>query len=142
MTACVRPYRPAPVTPDPQSDPRLRVELLRPDGLAIGCVTLVTDTVTITGAMKYRRGTLLGKVTSSGSYRLAVGTAEDGSQTPIAVLAVPVDATDADVQAGIYLQGEFNANAITIDPSLTLEAAQIALRPLSIYLRDVPATSS
>lgn len=140
MTACVRPYRPAPVTPDPQSDPRLRVELLRPDSLAIG--DLVTDTVTITGAMKYRRGSLLGQVTSTGSYRLAVGTASDGSQTPVAILAVPVDATDEDVLAGIYLQGEFDANAITIDPSITLVSAANALRPLSIYLRDIPETAS
>jgi hypothetical protein len=74
-------------------------------------------------------------VEATGDYVLSVKTATDGSQTPTAVLVTTTDASAAPQEAGAYLMGEFNANAITFDPSWTLPALQTAMRPYSLFLK-------
>lgn len=108
-----------------------------PDQLVSGPLQLVTDTVTITGGKAYKRGTVLGVVTASGGYQLSVKTATDGSEVPSAILVDDVDATAGDVQGGVYLMGEFNGHRIIIDNSWTVETVAQALRPSSIFIRDV-----
>lgn len=108
-----------------------------PDQLVSGPLQLVTDTVTITGGKAYKRGTVLGVVTASGGYQLSVKTATDGSEVPSAILVDDVDATAGDVQSGVYLMGEFNGHRIIIDNSWTVETVAQALRPSSIFIRDV-----
>ena len=108
-----------------------------PDQLVSGPLRLVTDTKTITGGKAYKRGTVLGVVTASGGYQLSVKTATDGSEVPSAILVDDVDATAGDVQGGVYLMGEFNGHRIIIDNSWTVETVAQALRPSSIFIRDV-----
>ena len=108
-----------------------------PDQLVSGPLQLVTDTVKITGGKAYKRGTVLGVVTASGGYQLSVKTATDGSEVPSAILVDDVDATAGDVQGGVYLMGEFNGYRIIIDNSWTVETVAQALRPSSIFIRDV-----
>jgi hypothetical protein len=73
-------------------------------------------------------------------YKAAVATNTDGSQYPVAILADQADASAGDVSGGIYLTGEFNANALTFDVSYTLAQITAALRPLSIFVKNaVPA---
>lgn len=108
-----------------------------PDQLVSGPLQLVTDTVTITGGKAYKRGTVLGVVTASGGYQLSVKTATDGSEVPSAILVDDVDATAGDVLGGVYLMGEFNGHRIIIDNSWTVETVAQALRPSSIFIRDV-----
>ncbi|HDT0812527.1 TPA: head decoration protein [Enterobacter ludwigii] len=108
-----------------------------PDQLVSGPLQLVTDTKTITGGKAYKRGTVLGVVTASGGYQLSVKTATDGSEVPSAILVDDVDATAGDVQGGVYLMGEFNGHRIIIDNSWTVETVAQALRPSSIFIRDV-----
>lgn len=107
-----------------------------PDQLIAGNLKIVTDTATITGAAALKRGAVLGKVTATGAYRLAVGTAGDGSQAPCAVLADDADATAADVTAGVILMAEVNANRLIIDPSLTLAAVKAAFRSLGLFVKS------
>lgn len=108
-----------------------------PDQLVSGPLQVVTDTVTLTGGKLYRRGTVLGVVTASGSYQLSVKTATDGSQVPSAILVDDVDATAGDVQGGVYLMGEFNGHRIITDSSWTANDIKAALRPFSLFIRDV-----
>ncbi|ECY3258276.1 head decoration protein [Salmonella enterica subsp. enterica serovar Alachua] len=108
-----------------------------PDQLVSGPLQLVTDTVTVTGAALYSRGTVLGQVTATGAYTLSVATAQDGSETPTAILADQADATASDVSAGVYLMGEFNGTRMIYDKSWTLDKLKVALRPSSIFVRDV-----
>ncbi|MDE1901513.1 MAG: head decoration protein [Alphaproteobacteria bacterium] len=75
-------------------------------------------------------------VAGSGSYKMAVKTATDGSQIPCAILADDTDASGGDVIGPLYLTGEFNSNAITLDTSFTLAAATAALRAYSIFLKS------
>ena len=72
----------------------------------------------------------------SGSYKISVASAVDGSQNPCAVMVDSVDATLGDVGGGIYLMAELNANALIFDPSLTLAAIAAAFRPLGLFVKS------
>jgi hypothetical protein len=78
---------------------------------------------------------------STGSFKLAVGSAVDGSQIPAAILVDYTDASAGDVNCGVYLMGEFNGNALIYDPSLSLAAIKTALRPLGIHIKNVVSAS-
>lgn len=118
--------------------PGVQHDTFMPDQLLSGPLQVVTDTVTVlTGAAAiYKRGTVLGVVTASGKYTLSVATAADGSQVPKAILVDDVNATAADVLAGVYLMAEVNQSRIIFDPSWTLVTLKTALRPFGIFLRD------
>lgn len=75
-------------------------------------------------------------VEATGDYILSVKTASDGSQNPSAILVSTTDASVLPQQAGAYLLGEFNQNAISFDPSWTLPALQAALRSVGIFLKS------
>ncbi len=64
------------------------------------------------GAGVLTRGTVLGKVTASGKYIAYTSGAADGSQNPVAVLAVNVDATSEDVPTCFYIKGVFNKKGL------------------------------
>ncbi|EHD21316.1 MULTISPECIES: head decoration protein [Brenneria] len=119
--------------------PLYRQDTFIPDQLIAGPLQLVTDTVTIlTGeSASYKRGTVLGRITASGKYTLSLPVATDGSEDPVAILVDDADATAADVTADVYLMGEFNATRITYNDSWVLADLKAALRPHSIFLKDV-----
>lgn len=75
----------------------------------------------------------------SGSFLLSATAATDGSSVPVAVLAdAALCATNAaDQISGIYVMGEFNANAMTFGAGWTAATAKAALAPLPIYLKNV-----
>lgn len=51
------------------------------------------------GAGKLKTGQVLGKLSASGKFVPNTAAASDGSQTSVAILLFPVDATSADAQA-------------------------------------------
>lgn len=108
-----------------------------PDQLVSGPLQLVTDTVILTGAQTYRRGTVMGIITASGKYQISVKTATDGSEVPSAILVDDVDATAADINGGVYLMGEFNGHRMILDTSWDLATIAPALRPFGIFVRSV-----
>ncbi len=118
--------------------PGVEQDVFTPDQLIAGPLQRVTATVTFAqgAAAKYKRGTVVGKITASGKYTLCVATAADGSQVPIAITVDDIDATVADVTGGVYLMGEFNQNRMTFDPTWTIATLLPALRPLAIFLKD------
>lgn len=71
----------------------------------------------------------------TGPYKQAASGNGDGSQTMSAILADDCDPTAGDVRAGIYLAGEFNKRAITLDASFTIDQARTALRSVGIILK-------
>ena len=110
---------------------------LVPDNLIAGDAKIVTAAATIaSGAGALVRGTVLGKITASGKYQMAIGTADDGSQTPDAILAEDVDATSADALSVVYLSGQFAESALTLDASLTMDGIRDGLRDKNIYLTE------
>ena len=63
------------------------------------------DTVTLLMGMPYPLGSVLGKVTASGKYKLATSGGADGAQTAVAVLLYAVDATLADATGIVVARG-------------------------------------
>lgn len=115
--------------------PGIYAETFIPDQLIAGSHPLVTDTVTVLAGQVFPRGGVLGRITASGKYVVALGAAADGSQNPVVVAVDNVDSTAGDVTAGVYMAGEFNGAALTLGAGITLAAAAAALRPLSIYIK-------
>lgn len=84
----------------------------------------------VSGAGKLAAGTVLGKITTGGKYQPSPATGSDGSQTAVAVLLYPVDATSADVDAVISARlSRLNAKVLTYAASVdddTKKNAKIA----------------
>ena len=106
------------------------------DNLIAGDFPIVTDGVTIVTGETLVRGSLLGKVTATGKYKLSLSAAVDGSQTPVAIASEAVDASAADVITTVYKSGEFNQNQITFGTGHTAASVKAALRALCIFLND------
>lgn len=96
---------------------------------------LVTQTVTIAAGQTLSRGSVLGKITASGSFVLALAAATDGSQTPNAVLAADVDTSGGTaLTAPVYVAGNFNTRSMTFGTGITAASSADALRDVGIYL--------
>ncbi|ALG71131.1 hypothetical protein VY88_03060 [Azospirillum thiophilum] len=103
--------------------------------LIAGDFPRVTRLVTIAGGSGLLpAGAVLGRITASKKLTLSASAAGDGSEAVRAILAEPVDATDADVQAIVYLTGEFNPDQLTFGAGHSAVSAADALRALSIFL--------
>ena len=63
------------------------------------------EAVTLLLGTNYKSGAVLGKITASGKYKMAVVGAVDGSAVAVAVLLNPVDATLADATGIILARG-------------------------------------
>lgn len=120
---------------NPQT-PGVYSEIYSPDQLIAGIHQLVTSTVIVLAGQVLPRGAVLGRITASGKYVLALAAAADGSQVPTAIAADDINATAGDVTGGIYEAGEFNGAALTLGAGITLAAAAVVLRPLSIYIKN------
>jgi hypothetical protein len=72
---------------------------------------------------------------TTGNFIACVKTASDGSQVPAAILADTVDATAGPALVGAYFMGEFNAGAVTFDPSWTIADIGVALQARAIHLK-------
>jgi hypothetical protein len=78
----------------------------------------------------------------SGKLKKCVKTANDGSAVPFAISADASDSTSADANLGVYIAGEFNLTALTVDASfdLTTEADLALLRAQQLYVKtSIPA---
>jgi hypothetical protein len=106
------------------------------DNLIAGEFPRITRVVTITGGATLPAGSVLGRVAASGAYVLSDAGENDGSEEPDAILAHDTDASLGDVQAHVYLAGEFNADALTIGPGHSPASVSIAFRERSIFLRN------
>lgn len=63
------------------------------------------ETITLLAGMPYPVGSVLGRITASGKYKLATSGGSDGAQTATAVLLYAVDATLADATGIVVARG-------------------------------------
>ena len=75
-------------------------------------------------------------------YIAAIKTAVDGSQDPIGILICDSDPSGGDVVAGIYVAGEFNANALIFDASFTALEIKTLLRKSGMFVKAVTAADN
>ena len=107
----------------------------KPCNLLAGEYPRIERIITIASGSALTKGSVLGRVTASGKFILSEGDATDGSETPDAILAEDVDASEEDKQAVVYFSGEFSENALTLGGSFTLDDIRAGLRSKSIFLR-------
>jgi hypothetical protein len=86
------------------------------------------------GAGKLDAATVLGQITADKKYIKSLAAATDGSQVVDAILAEDVDATSADVEAIVYIAGEFDQDALILGAGHTLGSIDAACRDKSIWL--------
>lgn len=99
------------------------------------------EVVTIKAGANLDVGAVLGIFTSTGDvgkYLLSAPAAENGTQTPVAVLAEPAAAASADVQAVVIRRhAKVNRSALvfhsSIDDATKRNAAVAALRAAGIF---------
>ncbi len=100
------------------------------------------DTAIIaSGSGKLKSGQVLGKLTASGKYVPNAATGSDGSQTAVAVLAFPVDATSSDAKAVVVArEATASHNGLTWGSTIndaTKRAAAISqLKAVGILVRE------
>lgn len=105
-----------------------------PDNLIAGEFPRVAKTVTIAQGQVLTSGAVLGRITADGKFVLSAQAAGDGSEVPRVILAEDVDATDGDVEATVYVTGEFSTNAITLGAGHTVDSVYWTLADVGIFL--------
>jgi hypothetical protein len=100
------------------------------------------ETVTLLAGMAYPVGSVLGRITASGKYKLATSGGTDGAQTAAAVLLFAVDATLADAVGVVVMRGPaiLSRAALAYDGSVD-DAAKVTtkisqLTALGLIVRD------
>ena len=86
------------------------------------------EAITLLLGTNYKSGAVLGKITASGKYKLAVVGAVDGSAVAVAVLLNPSDATLADTTGIILARG----------PAVVSKAALV----FDVSVNTVPLTAT
>ncbi len=90
----------------------------------------------------YRRGTLLGRTTTTDTYIPCVATATDGSQVPAAVTAMDADTTaGGGITTPAYYEGTFAFEVMSVDGSWTYATLRAALRQMGSQI-DVRSVGS
>ena len=87
------------------------------------------ETVTLLMGMPYAVGSVLGKITASGKYKLATSGGVDGAETATAVLLYAVDATLADATGIVLARGPsiVSREGLAFDPTVD-DAAKITTK--------------
>ncbi|MFM1655644.1 head decoration protein [Brevibacillus sp. B_LB10_24] len=99
-------------------------------------IPAMTSSVTVlAGQGVLKTGSILGKVTADGKYKLVNKASADGSQVASVVLAEDLDTTGADQVAVVYTSGLFNADSLSVAAGDTVEAHKEELRDGNIYIK-------
>lgn len=77
----------------------------------------------------------MGRIGASGTYRLSLAAAVDGSEDPDAILAEACDATNGDAPAIAYFRGGFREAGLTLGTGHTIESVREVLRGKGIVMR-------
>ncbi|SNS84282.1 head decoration protein [Antarctobacter heliothermus] len=100
------------------------------------------EVIILLQGMPYPVGSVLGKITASGKYKLATSGGSDGAQTATAVLLYAVDATLADATGIVVVRGPSIVSRAGLAYDATVDdAAKITtkigqLATVSIIARD------
>jgi Bacteriophage lambda head decoration protein D len=93
------------------------------------------------GAGVVKAATVLGVTTADTKYLTSVAAATDGSQVPDAILSHDVDATAADVEAIVFIAGEFDQTKLILGAGHTLAEIDPVCRLKDIWLINPMACS-
>lgn len=86
------------------------------------------EVIVLSGQGSLASGTVLGKVTSSGKYKVVTAGASDGSEDAAAILVHPVDATSADATALVVARDAIvSAQGLTYGADVNTAAERAAI---------------
>lgn len=100
------------------------------------------EVITLQLGLSYPAGSVLGRITASGKYTLSPATGADGSQTAVAVLLYPVNATLADAVGIVVTRGPAIvsraalAYEATVNDAAKITAKITQLATVGIIARD------
>ena len=105
------------------------------------------ETVTLKAGTNYALGSVLGKITASGKYRLSPAAqvvGDEGAETAIAVLIEPVDATGGDMTGLVAARGPIivSKDALVFDATVDLAAEKVAKHTQLAAAGLVPRTTA
>lgn len=89
--------------------------------------------VVVASGAAYKRGHVMGKITTGGKYKGYASASTDGSQTAKVILVDDVDASVADQKAIVYVHGEFNSNALIFTAPADADAGIASLFSVGIF---------
>jgi len=100
------------------------------------------EAVTLLTGTSYAAGSVLGKITASGKYKLATATGTDGAQIASAVLLTATDATGADAMGVILARGPaiVSKAELAFDASVTAGALTTTKLAELVTVGIVPRT--
>ncbi|MDX8367775.1 head decoration protein [Cytobacillus sp. IB215665] len=105
--------------------------------IAGGQENITTGVVTLKGGNQYTRGTVVGLLTADGSSVIVDSSKSDGSERPYGILTDDVDTTDGDMEAVVYLTGEFNEDKLTFGGADTPGNHRQSLREMGIFIKKI-----
>jgi len=100
------------------------------------------ETVPLLAGMAYPVGSVLGRITASGKYKLATSGGTDGAQTAGAMLLYAVDATPGDAVGVVLMRGPAIVSRAalaydgTVDDAAKITTKISQLAALGIIARD------
>lgn len=116
--------------------PSIENDTLNYDNLLAGGDFTVLEIGTIDETVEVKRGTVLGRVSATNSFKICKDANTDGSNKPVAILAEDLSAGASNKDKYIYLAGNFNASAVIFDEGVASKGkAKIELHSNSIFLR-------
>ena len=100
------------------------------------------EVITLLQGMPYPVGSVLGRITASGKYKLATSGGSDGAQTASAVLLYAVDATLSDAEGIVVTRGPAIVSRAglaydaTVDDGSKITTKMSQLAAVGIIARD------
>jgi len=107
-----------------------------PVPFVLGGYPLISQSETILSGQNIAAGAVLGKVTASGKYVLSLSGSSDGSQTPIAIAAVAIDASSADLAGPVFVSGLFDSNLLTYGTAHTAATVKDAFAGSPLFVEN------
>jgi len=109
----------------------MSTETITPGDLLVNDYPVATQPCTILSGEVLLRGAVLGRITASKKLILSLSAAVDGSQVPVSVLAVAVDASGGDVESSQYVSAAFDAAKLTFGTGIDADITEAAFRAAS-----------
>lgn len=106
------------------------------DNLLAGGDFTVLEIGTVDESVEVKRGTVLGRVSATNTFKICKDANTDGSNVPVAILAEDLPASASNKDKYVYLSGNFNKSAVIFDAGVANKGkAKIELHNNSIFLR-------
>ena len=112
----------------------MTIETIQPGDLLVNDYPVQTQPATIASGQTLNRGAVMGRVTADDKYLLSASAAVDGSETPVTVLAVDVDASGGDIEASVYVSAAFDGSKLNFGVGIDAVATEKAFRAASAPL--------